>query len=374
MNSAVAFVGVSGISARLREARLATGMSTRAVAEYIGKKYPGQAISHASIANYESGKSDPPTIAVSILALVYERPITWFFETGTPLTGIQYRQLSSRVRIRERHQFEVQVQHWLEAYVRLENRLRTPLTPKHRIDIKPGTTPEQLAQQVRRIYRLKDNQPVDSVVEILEDFGIRTMEMPTKLRVDGLAAKLGSNPIVVLNPVSAKDRLRLSAGHEWKHVISGDCNSDAGLSRKREDEAFEFACHLLIPRTELAEAFVNRSAVRLLQYKKKYGISMAAMIYRAEKLGIIDARTTRKLWISFSRKGWRKKEPGSVAADRAIRFERLLDEALSEKRLTWEEAVSVTGMAASELQARIKRAMEIPEEEEGGPVLKIHSD
>lgn len=374
MNSTVKFVGVSGTSARLLEARLATGMSTRAVSEHIRKKYPGQAISHSSIANYESGKSDPPTNAISVLASVYQRPITWFFEKGTPLTGIQYRQLSSRVGIRERHQFEVRVQHWLEAYVRLENRLRKPLTPKHAIDIKPGTTPEQLAKQVREIYKLKDNQPVDSVVEVLEDFGVRTMEMSTTLRVDGLAAKLGAYPVVVLNPVSAKDRLRLSAGHEWKHIVGGDCNSDAGSSRKLEDDAFEFACHLLIPRSELAEAFVNRSAVRLLQYKKKYGISMAAMIYRAEKLNIIDARTTRQLWISFSRKGWRAKEPGYVAADRAIRFERLLDEALSQKRLTWEEAVSVTGMAASELQARIKLAMEIPEESEGGPALKIHSD
>ena len=47
-----------------------------------------------------------------------------------------------------------------------------------------------------------------------------------------------------------------------------------------EAAAYEFACHLLIPESELRKAFDGRSAVRLLQAKEKFGISMAAMIYR----------------------------------------------------------------------------------------------
>jgi Zn-dependent peptidase ImmA (M78 family) len=371
MNSTIKFSGVSAISARLKEARASTGLSTRAVAEFIRKRIPGQNISHASIANYESGKSDPPATVVSVLATVYERPLAWFFDKSVPLTGIQYRQLSSRVGIRERHRFETQAQHLLEAYIKLEYRLRKPLTPKRKLSIKPGETPEALARRVRNLYSLEDDQPVNSVIEILEDFGIRTIEMPTQIRVDAMAARLGGHPVVILNPSVSNDRIRISALHEWKHVFGGDCDSEIGHDRKREDDAFEFACHLLIPRSELAKAFENRSAVELLAFKEKFGISMAAMVYRAEKLGIIDARTTRQIWIQFSRKGWRAKEPGFVRADRAIRFETLLDGALSSKQLNWEEIVSVTGMQAAELQNRIKLAMGIPDEEKGGPALKI---
>ncbi len=299
--------------------------------------------------------------------------MAWFLEKSIPLTGIQYRQLASRVRVRDRHQFEVQAQHWLEAYVRLEHRLRKPLVAKKKLDPKSDATPESMARIVRAMYRLKDNQPVNSVVEILEDFGVRVMELATDLRVDGLAARLGEHPVVILNPNAAKDRLRLSAGHEFRHIVTGDCDAPTDKQRAREDAAFEFACHLLIPRTELEAAFVGRSAVRLLQYKEKFGISMAAMIYRAEKLEIIDSRTTRQLWIRFSRKGWCANEPGRVAADRAIRFETLLDEALSQKTLTWEDAADVTGMSAAELRNRIDSAMGMPDKTQGGPVLKIRS-
>jgi hypothetical protein len=94
------------------------------------------------------------------------------------------------------------------------------------------------------------------------------------------------------------------------------------------------------------------------------------MVYRAEKLGIMDERSTRQLWIRFSRHGWRAKEPGTVRADRAIRFERLLDSAISQKRLTWSEAGMVTGMPLRELKRRRNRAMGITDEaEEGGVVF-----
>jgi Zn-dependent peptidase ImmA (M78 family) len=120
-------------------------------------------------------------------------------------------------------------------------------------------------------------------------------------------------------------------------------------------------------------AFDGRSAVQLVEYKKRFGISMAAMVFRAEKAGILDERTTKRLWIQFSRRGWRAKEPGHVRADRAVRFERLLDSAISQKRLTWSEAAEVTGIRPSELKRRVYVAMGvIGDEEEGGETFRIH--
>lgn len=371
MQMAIRMPPVSPVAARLKEARIAAGLSTHAAAALVAKRFPGLRLSHASIANYEKGSGSPKIDVLCALAMVYDRPVDWFLERGEPLTGIRYRMLSSRTRIKERHQFEQQSQYWLEGYIRLENRLSTPLKASHRQRFDDSTTAEDAAKKVRSRLGLKDHDPVVSVVDVLEDFGVRTMEMPTELRIDGFAARLSGLPVVVLNPTSANDRCRLNAGHELGHVLFGDCDTGDKTTKAMDNRAFEFASYLLLPRKQLQEAFTGRSAVKLVQFKERFGISMAAMIYRAEKAGVIDSITTKKLWIQFSRRGWRANEPGTVRADRAVRFEKLLDQAISERALTWAEASSVTGIKVEELRQRRDLAMGITVEEEGATVLKI---
>ncbi len=352
------------LAAKLKEARIAAGLSTYAAAAAVAKRFPGLAISHATIANYEKCAAAPTIDVIAALAMVYDRPLSWFLEPGLPLTGIRYRFLSSKTRIKERHQFECQSLYWLEGYIKLERRLGQPLRRTKHPNVDPSMSALDAARAVRKSLNLKEVDPVPSVIEILEGFGIRTIEMPTSLAIDGFAARLGGDPAVVLNPSAANDRCRLNAGHELGHVLFGDCESGTETTDEMDNRAFEFASHLLILPSQLKAAFTGRSAVKLVQYKERYGISMAAMIFRAEKLGVIDAKTAKWLWIQFSRRGWRAKEPGIVRADRAVRFERLLDQAIAEKTLSWNEAAAVTGIDAGQLRRRRDLAMGITEHEE----------
>lgn len=374
MQPTVKMPAIGPVAAKLKEARIAAGLSTHTAAALVAKRFPGLSLSHSSIANYEKSAGFPGVDIIGALAMVYDRPINWFFEAGLPLTGIRYRFLSSKTGVKERHQFECQSQYWLESYIRLENRLGQPLISKgnRRLDFAPSVSAQEAAKEVRRNFKLRDNDPIPSVIEILEAFGIRTMEMPTELAIDGFAARLGDEPVVILRPTAANDRCRLNAGHELGHVLFGDCDSGQPTTQDMDNRAFEFASYLLISPSQLEEAFAGRSAVKLVQFKERYGISMAAMIFRAEKQGIIDSQTTKRLWIQFSRRGWRANEPGKVRADRAIRFERLLDQAISEKALSWNEASTITGLTAQELKRRRDMAMGIPEEEEGAEVFSIH--
>src|SRR5262245_59625317 len=116
------------VAVRLKEARLRSGLSTRAVSAEIAKRFPESPLSHATIANYEkSGASSPPVKFIAMLADVYQREVGWFLERSQPLRGVRYRQTSSRVLVRERHLYETEAQHVLEGYVRLEQRLNSPL-------------------------------------------------------------------------------------------------------------------------------------------------------------------------------------------------------------------------------------------------------
>lgn len=348
----------ASLASKLKAARTLTGMSTRAVAAKLSHRFP---ISHATIANYESGRSTPPLDILAALADLYDRPLNWFLEHSKCLTGVRYRNLKSKVLMADLHRFEADVQRWVDAYVTLEQRLKRPLKPTVKnFRAEDGAKPDELARDTRRQLGVeRDDEAISSVVEILETFGIRTIENPTELRIDGLAAKYGDEYIVVLNPSVSNDRTRMNAAHELGHVLYGDCDSDVPESKDLEARAFDFASHLLLPNSQLKRAFEGRSMVRLVQFKERFGISLAAMVYRAERLSFISKQDAKMLWVEFSRRGWRTAEPGVVRPDRATRFEQLIDEAVLANKLSLKEIADLSGVRTEAVRARLNFAMGI---------------
>lgn len=347
------------LAGKLKTARSLTGLSTRAVAAKIAKRF---SLSHSTIANYESGRSVPPLDILAALAEIYERPINWFLELGKGLTGIRYRNLKSRVRMSDLHRFEADVQRWIDAYVSLEDRLKRPLKGTITgIKADKNTPSELLSQTVRSELGLNPEGPIPSVVEVLERFGIRVLENPTDLRIDGMAAKYGGSYVVVLNPTVSNDRTRLNAAHELAHVLCGDCDADEDLDEEVEKKAFDFASIFLLPNRQLKSAFEGKSMVRLVQFKERFGISLAAMVYRADKLGFITKSEAKNLWIEFSRRGWRTNEPGLVRPDRATRFEQLIDEAILSGQLSLKEVADLSGVRSEAIRERLNFAMGIHE-------------
>ena len=215
------------VATRLKEARAATGLSTRAVAALLAQKV-GSPVSHNTVARFEraDGSASPAINMLGAMAEIYERPLAWFLEKSTPLVGIRYRYTSSRVLVKERHQFESLAQRWLEGYVKLEKRIGPRLVGRFRPRDFKNATPAELAGEIRKKLSLKESDPVQSIVTIMEDFGIRVIELPSEFRIDGLTAKFGDEIAVVLNPLTPNDRGRLNGAHETFHALNGDCDSN----------------------------------------------------------------------------------------------------------------------------------------------------
>tara|TARA_R110000744_G_C19340608_1_gene559416 strand:- start:850 stop:1932 length:1083 start_codon:yes stop_codon:yes gene_type:complete len=333
-------------------ARNAKGLSTRAVALQLK---PASSVSHASIANYEKGITSPPIDIVSALATLYDRPINWLLGDGPVLSGIRYRNLKSKVGVGDRHRFEGESQRWLDAYLSIERHLGEELDAELDFVTDENESPADSAARLRKELGLSDSDPLKSVVELLEKTGTRVIGVDTDLAIDGLAACLGEDHVVVLNGTVSNDRARMNAAHELGHIVNGDCG-DGEESKEEERGAFEFASHLLLTPPMLQEAFKRKSMVRLVEFKELFGISLAAMVFRAEDDGLISHEMARKLWIEFSKRGWRKREPGSVRADRPTRFESLLDCSIVEKDYTIESLAEITGVREDELKRRLVRA------------------
>lgn len=345
---------IKSIAGRLRLARETAGFSTRSAARRLQEL--GHAITHATVSNYETGKSIPPVAILDALAIIYERSREWFYSTGPSFAGIRYRSLKA-VRVGDKRSFEGEALGWFTAYLATEAKVSDPLEAPEDFKIKATESGASVAKRIREHYGFGDH-PVTSVVRVAEDFGIRVIQLSSAARIDGFAAMLGDVPVVAVNDSLSNDRMRMNVAHELAHHLFSDCVAGDSLPEEViEKRAMECGSHLLISDTALAEAFALKSMVRLVQYKERYGISLGAMIFRAKPAKLITEREYERLWIEFGRLGWRKEEPGYVPPDRPIRMEILIDAAIRQNKMSYTEIATLAGVDERVVRQRVMLAL-----------------
>jgi len=339
---------------RLREARLAAELSTRALAASL--KTAGLQLSHVTLSKYERNESAPTTTTLAVIAAVLGKDPSWFEGESHALAGVRFRSLKSSP-ARAKQSFVQTSLPWLRAYVHVHALLRRTPPRGLRTAARPNELGKRLAMRLREAYKL-GSYPIPSVVRILENSDIRVIEMDAIDGIDAFAAQFGPHRVVVVNRRLSPDRMRLTLAHELGHVLYEDCMHDRPVNEHDiESRAFEFASHLLIPDAELAEAFALKSMVRLVHYKERFGVSLAAMVFRAKQDGLIAPLTAQRLWREFSKLGWRRQEPGRVPSDTPIRMESLLDSALRQKHASLAELARVSGLSEEQIKVRILQAM-----------------
>jgi len=128
--------------------------------------------------------------------------------------------------------------------------------------------------------------------------------------LDAFSVSAHPRPLVLLNP--AKDdyyRRRFDAAHELGHLVM-HADAEPG-NRVVEDQANRFAAEFLLPAGEIADLLprtVRWTALGAL--KERWGVSLAALLYRARTLGILTETSYRNAMSTMSKRGWRRHEPG----------------------------------------------------------------
>ena len=341
------------LARRLREARREVGLSTRAVCAKLPRRL---AVSHTTIASYENGATAPSVDVLAVLADFYHRPLNWFLDNRETLSGFRYRNLRQRTPVTEKRQFEAQAGKWAEAYLKLD-RFLTP-SPQKRVKLGESDIAlpaADLALTIRRnVLSIDDHERIENVVRVLESFSAWALEIRTSLDIDGASARHGNDTVVIFNPEVPNDRLRMTAAHELAYILYQDVKSHLGLTEAAIDKrAYDFATALLLPHSQLIEAFKPKSLLKLFEYKERFGVSLAAMIHMAERTRLISTTVSRGLWSDVLKKGWQHDEPRYIWRDRAIAFEMMLEAAIKTKRITWEDAERITGIRDDELRERI---------------------
>ena len=154
---------------RLRQARLAAGLSLEGLAERLEQPVTKQALS-----KYERGLSQPPPSRIADLAAALQvRTSSLLAESDVEIKWVAYRKLQKLSKSRQAQVTAVATQR-LEAEVRLRELFH--LGERHDlpgpIDVQQPHDCDYAAAAVRLRWDLGD-RPVDSLIERIEEHGVR---------------------------------------------------------------------------------------------------------------------------------------------------------------------------------------------------------
>jgi Zn-dependent peptidase ImmA (M78 family)/transcriptional regulator with XRE-family HTH domain len=302
--------------AKLREAREARQLTGVSLAEIAG-------ITSAMISQYEHGTRTPQPEVLERLARGLNLPIAFFLESDSapeddsPLTFRSLSAATKAARTKEdrRFRWHGKATRYISSFVHLP-----PVTfPNWNLPVDPteldNDTIERAANQLRRYWNL-DEEPIPDVVELLEGHGAVVVRYELGAHeLDAYSSWRNGRPHIVLgaDKMSAV-RSRYDASHELGHLIlhrratRTQLNNSVVL-KEAERQAFFFAGAFLLPESTFSEDFGVPTLDALLSLKMKWGVSVAAMIKRAEWLNLITEEQTARLWVAMGRRRWRTREP-----------------------------------------------------------------
>jgi Zn-dependent peptidase ImmA (M78 family) len=336
---------------RLKAARLMAGLSMDALVARMKHSISKQAIS-----KYENGLMSPDSSVVLAFAdALSVKPDFFFSQVDLPLVALNFRKKAALGK-KEIESLKAKVKDKLERYFELESFLsgeapEPPQLPRQKI--KNQDDIEDVASQLRELWRIGLEEPISCVVDLLEKHGVKILEIEAPSSFDGLSGRVAGTPFIVLKADAPPDRKRLTALHEFAHLY-------LSIEPSVADNELEKLCHsfggaFLLPRDLLIkELGAKRSEISLIELKDlkiQYGISMQAIMYRARQHGIVSDYAYESFSKTISAKGWRKKEPGEYPIkETPQRFRQLLHRAISEELITMSKGAYLANTSIDELR------------------------
>ena len=308
---------------RLKTARIYRSMT---LAE-LGKSLD---LSKQTLSLYENNKGNPDFSTVIKLSKTLHFPINYFFqEKNINITSCTtyFRSLSSTSK-KSRSAEITKVEFIGALYEALYNYIEFPVLNLPKININSQNLKdeeiENVAIKLREFWDL-GYDPINDLQYTLEENGLIVTGMNVAdQRIDAYSQVVNidgiENYIIVLSVGNkGKARINFDLAHELGHILLHPWTEDIEtLSndefKDRERQANKFASSLLLPKETFSKD-CSRYPTELEYYirlKKKWGVSIQAMLYRACDLDIISNNQFQYLMRQISSKGWRKKEPGDT--------------------------------------------------------------
>lgn len=302
---------------RLKEARLYNQLTITELAKELG-------VSKQMVSKYENGKSEPSFEKSILLTPILDFPREFFYSEEPDkiendgiffrsyLTATQKSKKPAAIALK----YSVIVRDFLEDYIDfpiLKNR-------NHYDEFNTIDDIENIALQIRTDTGL-DLNPIDDIVEVAELMGFTLISLAySGDKVDAFSSMYSINSneyfVIVTGNSGSFYRQQFSIAHEIGHWVLHQGIDPQELDRDEykvmETQANIFASCFLLP----AEKFGKELSLTVVdnietyyKLKRKWNVSMAAMIIRAKDLGIISSEQQVKLYKQMNYRNWRNPEP-----------------------------------------------------------------
>jgi Zn-dependent peptidase ImmA (M78 family)/transcriptional regulator with XRE-family HTH domain len=291
--------------ARLRLARELREWSQADLAARLG-------VTAAAVSQFENGVTGPSPETVTRLSRLLEVPPDFF---RAPLVETHegfFRSLRrTSVGHRRRARAVAQIAHDIAAHDAVAGLLppvTIPSAPAIGLDASLAEI-EGIAAGVRRECGLACG-PVPNVVQVLESHGVLVIRLPLDTAdVDAFSLPFPDRPVVVLGAdKNDKARSRFDASHELGHLVMHG-EQVWGL-KEVEQQAHAFAAAFLMPAEDIYAELPERvDWPRLFELKRRWQVSLAALLMRAKTLGCMGESQYLTAVKAASARGWRRVEP-----------------------------------------------------------------
>jgi len=291
--------------ARLRLARELNGWTQGQVAAQVG-------VTAAALSQFESGATRPSPATQDRLARLLDVPATFF---TLPLVDTHegfFRSLRrTAVTDRRRARAVAHVAHDLATHKSRADDLPEPAFPHIPVASlsEDSEEIERIAGKVRELWMMPSG-PAPNIVQLLESHGLVVTRLPLdSTDVDAFSLPFPDRPVIVLGSDKGDHaRSRFDAAHELGHLVMHG-EQVWGLPEV-EKQAHSFAASFLMPRADIYDELPRRSDwPRFFALKKKWRVSIAALMVRAKTLGKMTDADYLTAVKAASARGWRRVEP-----------------------------------------------------------------
>ena len=326
------------IGARLRQTRLAAGLTLEQLSSGLTRPLTRQALS-----KYETNKSEPSASTLMDIARVLGvKPSHLLSESSVSVSWVFFRK-HTNLGVRQEEAITATATRRLESEVELRSLFGVGLGARipSKVAVKNLDDVEDAAQALRAAWHLSDG-PINGLIETIEDHGGVVMSWEEDSTFGGLSGWTDEGyPVLVINNTFPADRRRFSAAHELGHLFMT-------FRPPVDNEKFadRFAGAFLVPKdSALRELGTRRRSLSLDELgllKQRWGLSMLAWIHRARELEVIEQSLFRSLYALFRRRSWNLHEPHQYeGTEEPLLLRRLVWRALTEGIISERDAKEI---------------------------------
>lgn len=298
---------------RLKQARVIRGMTVAELAEKVAQQ-------RQTLSMYEINKSQPSESTMEAISRELRFPKQFFYEESVGNQGTVYFRSLLTTNKRYRSEQIAKMKILTQIYRFLQDYIEFPEFDSS--DIPSGISPDEAAAYLREIWEL-GQRPIENIVTLVEQHGILVTTFSTSTDdIDAFSEPLvvdGSSTFLIAysNNKTSAARVHFDIAHELGHIVMHEWSEDIeDLSkeefRAREQQANDFAAAFLLPPDAFRNDLLAGEPYSLAYYKqlkRKWRVSIAAMIRRARDLNVISTEDYQMLLRNMQRRGQRKEEP-----------------------------------------------------------------